>query len=76
MPPNAYNRLKAVFPRMLKLTHSQGTLNGTLQSGTEFRELSELEIATEFLRTCGINTEEDLALLNEIYEDTVGGTEK
>ena len=76
LPPNAYNRLKAVFPRMLKLTHSQGTLNGTLQSGTEFRELSELEIATEFLRTCGINTEEDLALLNEIYEDTVGGTEK
>lgn len=76
LPPNAYNRLKAVFPRMLKLTHSQGTLNGTLQSGAEFRELSELEIATEFLRTCGIDTEEDLALLNEIYEDTVGGTEK
>lgn len=76
LPPNAYNRLKAVFPRMLKLTHSQGALTGTLQSGTEFRELSELEIATEFLRTCGIDTEEDLALLNEIYEDTVGGTEK
>ncbi|WP_311497274.1 exonuclease SbcCD subunit D C-terminal domain-containing protein [uncultured Mobiluncus sp.] len=76
LPPNAYNRLKAVFPRMLKLTHSQGTLNGTLQSGAEFRELSELEIATEFLRTCGIDTKEDLALLTEIYEDTVGGTEK
>lgn len=76
LPPNAYNRLKAVFPRMLKLTHSQGTLNGTLQSGAEFRELSELEIATEFLRTCGIDTEEDLALLTEIYEGTVGGTEK
>ncbi|WP_297587158.1 exonuclease SbcCD subunit D C-terminal domain-containing protein [uncultured Mobiluncus sp.] len=76
LPPNAYNRLKAVFPRMLKLTHSQGTLNGTPQSGAEFRELSELEIATEFLRTCGIDAEEDLALLTEIYEDTVGGTEK
>ncbi|MDY6076416.1 exonuclease SbcCD subunit D [Mobiluncus sp.] len=76
LPPNAYNRLKAVFPRMLKLTHSQGTLNGTLQSGAEFRELSELEIATEFLRTCGIDEEEDLALLTEIYEDAVGGTEK
>lgn len=76
LPPNAYNRLKAVFPRMLKLTHSQGTLSGTLQSGSEFRELSELEIATEFLRTCGIDEEEDLALLKEIYEDTVGGTEK
>lgn len=76
LPPNAYNRLKAVFPRMLKLTHSQGTLNGTPQSGAEFRELSELEIATEFLRICGIDTEEDLALLTEIYEDTVGGTEK
>lgn len=76
LPPNAYNRLKAVFPRMLKLTHSQGTLSETLQSGAEFRELSELEIATEFLRTCGIDEEEDLALLNEIYEETVGGTEK
>nr|WP_282922152.1 exonuclease SbcCD subunit D C-terminal domain-containing protein [Mobiluncus sp. Marseille-Q7826] len=76
LPPNAYNRLKAVFPRMLKLTHSQGSLNGTPQSGAEFRELSELEIATEFLRTCGIDTEEDLALLTEIYEDTVGETEK
>lgn len=76
LPPNAYNQLKAVFPRMLKLTHSQGTLNGTLQSGAEFRELSELEIATEFLRTCGIDEEEDLALLTEIYEDAVGGTEK
>lgn len=76
LPPNAYNRLKAVFPRMLKLTHSQGALNGTPQSGAEFRELSELEIATEFLRTCGIDAEEDLALLTEIYEDTVGGTEK
>lgn len=76
LPPNAYNRLKAVFPRMLKLTHSQGTLTGALQSGAEFRELSELEIATEFLRTCGIDTKEDLALLTEIFEDTIGGTEK
>lgn len=76
LPPNAYNRLKAVFPRMLTLTHRQDSLPETLSSGTEFRELSELEIATEFLRTCGIDTEEDLALLRKLFENTFEGSAK
>lgn len=73
LPPNAYNQLKAVFPRMLKLSHLQSTQTQTPQSEVEVQGFSELEIAAEFLGACGIDTEDDLALLNELYESTVRG---
>lgn len=68
-PPNAYNRLKAVFPKMLKFstTKSLAGIGGHL--GGDSSELSVLEVTKEFLKAVGTDDPELVKALEEMIAE-------
>lgn len=68
LPPNALNRLRAVFPRLVKLDFDLGA--GTDSKATPPSEaVSDLDLAKKFLQAVGASPEA-MSLLDKLYEES------